>query len=431
MKKNKSIILYSFFVPIFIFGLAAALPGCKEPLQEEVSLEFWGVYDDSDVFSQLIDKFNEEFPRTRITYYKKTYETYEKDLLEAMVTGRGPDIFMLHNTWLPRYGDRISFAPESIVSFRQFQTDFVDVVINDFSSNSAVAALPLSVDTLALYYNKDIFNTASIPQPPITWDEFLDDVEKITVKDDKDNIILAGAALGTARNINRSTDILSLLMLQSGLEIFNTESGQATFNEPISVNGERYRAGERALEFYTDFANPLKSVYTWNDLMHYSIDAFYEGKTATMLNYSYHIPTIRAKASYLNFGVAAMPQIKTASKSVNYANYWGLTVSRNSPAPDRAWQFINWLAGNKENARMYLELTEKPSARRDLILEQASDPDLGIFAEQALTARSWYQVDNRSIEQILADMIESVVAGKTTIEEAVNKASNQITLLAK
>ncbi|MBU1136941.1 extracellular solute-binding protein, partial [Patescibacteria group bacterium] len=153
--------------------------------------------------------------------------------------------------------------------------------------------------------------------------------------------------------------------------------------------------------------------------------------TAAMFNYSYYIPTIRALAPYLNFGVAAMPQIGISSKSVNYANYWGMTVSRNSAQPDQSWQFVNWLASNKENAQMYLELTKKPAARRDLVLWQASDPDLGIFAEQALTAHSWYQVNNLSIEKILADMIESVVIGKATIKEAINKASNQITLLAR
>ena len=32
----------------------------------------------------------------------------------------------------------------------------------------------------------------------------------------------------------------------------------------------------------TDFANPKKSVYTWNVQQHYSIDAFIEGKVAMM-----------------------------------------------------------------------------------------------------------------------------------------------------
>lgn len=430
MAKKKSIILYTLFAPILIFGLAASFPGCKDEPLNEVELEFWGVFDDSDVWRSLISEFNQEHPKTKIKYYKKTFLTYEKDLLEAMATGRGPDIFMLHNTWLPKYEDKISFAPEDIITFKEVQDNFVDVALNDFTLNNSIAAIPLSVDTLALYYNKDIFNTLGIPQPPTTWTEFLDDVEKITQKDERGNIIRAGAALGTARNINRSTDILSLLMLQSGVSMADKEKKKATFDEPVLLEGEQYYAGERALEFYTDFANPLKSVYTWNNRMHYSIDAFYEGKAAMMLSYSYHIPTIRAKAPYLNFGIASMPQIRTSTNNVNFANYWGLTASRNSQESERAWQFIAWLA-QKENSQKYLELTEKPAARRDLVLNQKTDPDLGVFAQQSLSAHSWYQVDNLAIEQILADMIESVVIGETTLREAISRASSQISLLMR
>jgi len=123
-----------------------------------------------------------------------------------------------------------------------------------------------------------------------------------------------------------------------------------------------------------------------------------------------------------------MPQIEESTKDVNYANYWGLTVSRNCQNIQEAWQFIVWLT-EKENAQKYLELTKKPTARRDLILWQKDDPDLGVFAEQSLTAYSWYQVDNSSIEIILADMVESVILGQATIREAVDKAANDVTFL--
>jgi len=430
MSKIKATTFYTLIIPVFIFGLAASFPGCRGEALKEVQLEFWGVYDDSGVWHDLISEFRKEYPKTKIKYYKKTFSTYEKDLLEAMATGRGPDIFMMHNTWLPKYKDKIVAASSELITLKEVQDNFVDVVIDDFTSGGSIAALPLSVDTLALYYNKDVFNTLGIPQPPTTWEAFSEDVKKITTKDERGNIVRAGVALGTARNINRSTDILSLLMLQSGVKMTDQERNQASFGQPLDYQGEKYYAGERSLEFYTDFANPLKSVYTWNNRMHYSIDAFYEGKAAMMLNYSYHIPTIRAKASYLNFGVAPMPQIKTSTNDINYANYWGLAASHNSDAPQRAWQFIVWLA-QKENSQKYLEKTKKPAARRDLILEQKDDPDLGVFAEQSLTAYSWYQVDNLTIEKHLADMIESIVTGEATLKEAINKAVNQITLLMK
>jgi multiple sugar transport system substrate-binding protein len=430
VSRPKITTLYTFIIPIVIFGLAASLPGCKSEPFKKVELEFWGVFDDSDIYQPLIDEFNQEFSHITINYYKKNYQTYEKDLLEAMASGRGPDIFMMHHTWLPRYENKIWAAPSDLITLKEVQDNFVDVVYQDFVKDGYITALPLSVDTLALYYNKDIFNTVGIPQPPQTWEEFLTDVERITLKDDRGNIIRAGAALGTARNVNRSTDILALLMLQSGTQMVNSEKTSAAFNQAVTLEGKSFYPGQRALEFYTDFANPLKSVYTWNTRMHYSIDAFYEGKTAMMFNYSYHLPTIRAKSPYLNFGVAPMPQIKASTKDVNYANYWGLTVSINSEAPNEAWQFITWLT-QKENAQQYLEIAGKPTARRDLINWQKDDPDLGVFAEQTLSAHSWYQVDNSTIEQYLADMIESVVLGEATISEAIDKAVNKITLLMK
>lgn len=430
MSKIKTITLYTLIVPIIFLSLTAALPGCKEPLAEEVELEFWGVFDDSDVYRPLIEDFNAAFPKIKINYYKKTYQTYEQDLLEAMAGGRGPDIFMLHHTWLPNYDDKIWAAPSELITLKELADNFVDVVYTDFVSDGYITALPLSIDTLALYYNKDIFNTAGLPQPPTTWEEFLTDAEKLTIKDERDNIIRAGAALGTARNVNRSTDILSLLMLQSGAQMVNEQKTGAAFDQTVNLNGESFYPSQRALEFYTDFANPLKSAYTWNTRMNYSMDSFSEGKAVMMLNYSYQIPVIRAKSPYLNFGIAPMPQIKTSTNNVNYANYWGLTVSHNCQNANEAWQFIIWLT-DKENAQKYLELAEKPTARRDLILGQRDDPDLAVFAEQTLTAYSWYQVDNLTIEQYFADMVESVVLGAATIQEAINKAASDITLLMK
>lgn len=426
----KKISLYTLVVPILLVSLTAALPGCKEERTLEADLEFWGVFDDSIIYKPLIEEFNDKYSDIKVKYYKKNSQTYEKDLLDAMASGRGPDVFMIHHTWVPGYENKVQTAPSDLITLRDVQDNFVDVVYNDFVSQNNIIALPLNVDTLALYYNRDLFNTAGVAQPPQTWDDFLKTVEKITIKDERDNITRAGAAMGTARNINRSTDILALLMLQSGSQIVDQNTNKAVFDLPVNLNGEMFSPGVRSLEFYTNLSNPLKSVYTWNRRMHYSIDSFYEGKTAMMFNYSYHIPTIQAKAPYLNFGIAPMPQIKESTKDVNYANYWGLAVSHNSENPTEAWYFIDWLT-QKENSKEYLEATKKPTARRDLISWQQNDPDLGVFAQQALTAHSWYQVDNSTIETIFADMIESVVLGEATVEDAIFKAAKQVTLLMK
>jgi len=431
-KKNIIIIVSGCVVGAVLIALIIIF-GFPDKRPETVAFEVWGVFDDKSIYKDLIAEFSDEYPQTKITYVQKSnlMPVYENDLLESMAAGKGPDILMINNSWLPRYKDKLMPVSSKAMTQKEYKETFVDVTADDFIINDSIYALPLSVDTLALYYNKDIFNSAEIAQPPVTWDEFMEDVEKLTVKDENSDIIKSAAALGTAVNINRSTDILTLLMLQSGTAMVDLASKEAVFNKDVTVNGKKICPGCRALEFYTDFANPQKSVYTWNTRLDYSIDMFYQARTAMMLNYSYHVPTIQKKSPYLKFGVAEMPQIKDAETKINYANYWAFAVAKKTGQDsDRAWEFILWLS-RKENAQKYLQTAKKPASRRDLIDWQKDDEFLGIFSQQALTARSWYQVNNNDIETIFADMIESIVLGKDSAEKAIAKGAAQVSVLIK
>jgi ABC-type glycerol-3-phosphate transport system substrate-binding protein len=264
-----------------------------------------------------------------------------------------------------------------------------------------------------------------VTHPPASWEELNEAVEKITTVGENDAIVRSGVAMGTARNINRSTDILSLLLMQSGVAISDRESGEVDFSKEV----DRKDLGQVALEYYTDFANPTKRVYTWSNFSPYSIDAFQQGTTAMMFNYAHQTPVLRAKAPRLNFGVAAMPQLNS-DRPVNYANYWAVTVSKFSKAPTSAWQFLTYLT-SFEGIIPYLNSTQHPAARRDLIDQQKEDLDIGTFAKQVLTAQSWKQVDSVAIESILANLIEDVNYRRKSISEALIAAENQINVLVR
>jgi len=448
---NKKIVL-NIIAPVVVLSLlgslSAAFPGCKaDPTKGKADLQFWGVFDDSDVFAPLIQKFNETYKGVKITYHKETYLDYEKDLVDALAAGRGPDIFMIENTWLPKHIDKIAPIPETsqysgedAMIIKEFKDSFVDVAAQDFVWSGTdkdgnalperIYALPLFVDTLALYWNKDIFNSAVISGPPKNWDEFNQDVEKLTKKDESNNILMSGASLGTVKNINRSSDILMLLMLQTGAEMVDLKGGQAIFDQAVISGGQTFQPGLNSLQFYTNFADPSKKSYTWNNNLDYSIDAFAEGKSAMMINYSFHIQTIKAKQPHLRFGVAPIPQPKDAKIDVSYPNYWGVTVSASADAnkQEYAWIFLKWLS-QQPQAQQYLDKTMRPTARRDLIDYQQSNLELGVFAKQSLSARSWYQVDNLAIDAIFADMINSVNNGQRDVAQAISQAASQVTIL--
>ncbi|QQS21077.1 MAG: extracellular solute-binding protein [Candidatus Moraniibacteriota bacterium] len=214
----------------------------------KMNLEIWGVFDDSDAFQQVIGKYKELNPNVgEVSYRKFAVDTYRQDLIEALAAGKGPDIFLVRNSWTPSFSDKIVPAPEGMMTERNYRDTFVDTVSDDFISNdNKILGVSLSVDSLALYYNEDLLNAAGIATPPKTWDEFQDDIRLLTRINSFGEITQAGAALGTAENINRSTDILSALFLQNGVLVPRGNSNELHLSSAAGVN---------AL-FYTQFSNP-------------------------------------------------------------------------------------------------------------------------------------------------------------------------------
>jgi multiple sugar transport system substrate-binding protein len=399
--------------------------GCKPKeigvgdIQLNVELTMWGLWQESSHLASVIDTFEEQ-TGIKIRYKKiASVAEYREKLLEQFATGRGPDIFVIHHTWVDKDKALIAPAPASIIDERALREEFVEVVASDVLRKEGVYALPISVDTLALFYNKDIFNSAGIVSPPRTWMDFQNIVEQLTQLTPFGTIKQSAATLGTAANINRSADILQLLMLQSGTAIIDSAGGSSSLSS---------QAAENSLVFYTDFANKSKKVYTWDLQQDYSIDSFTESKAAMTINYSYHIPTIRAKNPRLRAAVAPVPQISD-SKKVNFASYWPFAVSKKSPQQEAAWRFLRYLTNTENSARLN-DVLGSPPARRDGVTRIVRDPTMGVFAEQALTAVSWPRVDIIATDAIFNNMIDSVVKGAATTTESLRRARDQLNQLS-
>ncbi len=449
----------------FGLGILVLLGGCglkgDAPEVYKIDLEVWGVFDDSDAYQEMFAAYQDMNPYVgKITYRKLQPENYEEELLQALAANKGPDIFMLRNAWVSTFQDKIEPAPAKYTE-KTYREAFVDVVAEDFiGKDKKIYGAPLSVDSLALYYNKDLFNAAGITRAPTTWEELAADSALLTKLTPTGAFQQSGVALGTATNINRSTDILTAMMFQLGVE-------PGTPNQ-VNISDDKSR---KALEFYTQFSNISSPRYTWNTSQHYSIDSFYEGALGMMINYSWQYPTLKQKNAKLNIGIAPLPQFIGGTQS-NVANYWGYAVARNkeyvseNPQKDtmtqdkyaalrrhESWQLLrymtypqvnktftleNGLAGTTKDfpltfdpSAKYLEKTKKPAARRDLIQAQQQDVVLSSFASGNLLAKQWQHADVDKAETILAETIESVVRGERTILDALNIASNRLRVLSQ
>ena len=445
MRNKKYIFIIFSLITILIFGGL----GCKQTTNNngnnnegsgslgdkvsdsgKIEIEWWRLWDSQDVFKDQIKAYEAAYPNIKINYRKLTYGEYEDAIISALASGKGPDIWSIHNTWLPKHIDKLAPIPAEIMTSDIYGEIFVDVALGDLQgSDGKLYGIPFSVDTLGLYYNKDFFNTKSLTSPPETWTEFKDYVKELTKVDSFGNIELAGGALGTSKNITRAVDILYLLMLQNGTQMTDEDRRRATFDSKAKTSGgEVYTPGLDALIFFSDFADTKKSVYSWNPAMHNSIDAFTQERAAMAFGYSYHDAIIKSKAPNLNYDIAEVPQIQGSSKEANYANYWAEVVSRTSVKQTEAWNFLNYLA-KQENIKSYSEKTKRPASRKDVIAEQLDDPLLKVFSKQALTAENWYQTDSSAIEGIFSNLVESVALGETEPEEGLNETVDRVTNL--
>jgi len=409
---------------------SCSIGGPKQP-QQQASLIWWQTFDDTRIARPLIDAFQKANPGIQIKFVQKSVDTYEDELIDALAAGSGPDIFAIHNDWLPKHQDKMTPAPAKILSVRDFQDGFVDVADTDLLSGEQIFGVPLSGDVLALYYNKDILSSAGIAQPPATWEELVGMTGKITRSDSRGEFTRSAVAMGTSDNVNRAPDILGALMLQNGTQFYSQSRTSSSLSQAArDEQGKTFLPAARALEFYTQFSNPSKVTYTWNAQSNNSIEAFAAGKVAMIFSYAYLRPILKTRAPFLNYGVAPLPQLTADGNKINYANYWALSVSKQSKNPDAAWTFLKY-ASSAEGLRHYYEVQKQPAPRPDLISEQQGDADVGVFAEGALTAKSFYKPDSDAIEAIFVEMIDNVTLRNIEPEDAIQAANQKINLLLR
>lgn len=445
---------------LILVPLVMSLSGCGSSTPADtpyrINLEIWGTVDDSDAYAGAIADYraiNKNHVGT-ITYKKLPADTYKEDLVRAFAEGKGPDLFFVRNSWLPDFASLIAPAPTYQTSETEFKRTFTDAVVHDFLSDGKVYGAPLSTDSLALYYNKDLFNAAGVVNPPATWEELADLLPRFNRIDNYGTITQSGIAFGTSSNVNRSTDIFLALAMQIGLTPSTTKM---PLQDALNTSDASLA---KAMLFYTQFAKVGAAYYSWNSRLHYSVDAFSEGTLAMMVNYSWKVSELERKNAKLHFGVAPLPQF-SGKAPANLANYWGLVVAKNKLVSGKtattkyndarvheSWQFLHYLAfphpGNTvvirnvlsrtstslplatDPTKTYLEKTGQPAARRDLIDLQKNDLFLAPFAYGNLIARSYRSGEPEKVEAILAQAIDLVNLGKGNPESVLSSAGAQI-----
>ncbi len=404
--------------------LLGIIPGLKQTDVPPFTIEVWDQEDPPQIWREIISSYNETVKSATINYVKKDPKTYEAELVNALASDKGPDIFFLEDGQLEKHGDKIKPLADGSLGYKRkdIKNVFADSVVSAVTGGQGeLLGVPMFFDTLALFYNRDYFNSANIASPPATWDELVNQSQKLTKTSEVGSIIRSGAALGTASNVEHSSDILLALIYQSGGQVIDTKAGESLIDNPATVS---------ALLFYTSFANSTKKTYAWNSFFANSLEAFAKGDTVMAFGYAKDVKMINGLNPQLNFDAAPLPQPTGQDTEINLGRFRLAVVSRLSKESDNAWRFLLWLE-SQEAQKKYIDLVGLPPSRRDLVNSKPPSDYLNTFYDQVLSARTIPVAAGMTIPKVLNNMIDAVVNRKFSISEAINRAEADINSVFK
>ncbi len=410
-------------VGILLVGLLSyaifryVIPRFKDT-SKQVTLVYWGLWEDERVMKGVLSEFEKENPSISVSYVKQDSKQYRERLVTRIQNGTSPDVFRFHNTWLPMLSKILIPFPKDIVENSEFEKQYYPSIVQDLRKNGAIYGIPVGIDTLSLFVNKELLNAAG-EKLPVTWDDFLKTAAHLTVKDQAGKIKTSGAAMGTFDNITHSPDIISLLFAQNGVDLKNFSSTSQNASDSLS--------------FYTSFAKQPDN--TWDETLDPSILAFAKGNVAMYFGYSWDIFIIKGLNKDLSFQITDAPHLP--NREITVTSYWADGVSVKSLHQKEALLLMKFLLKKDTAIKLYTEASKVrlfgfPYAHVALGESLRNNVLVYPFVKQAKTAVSSFFVGetrdeglNAQMNAYLGNAVRSIL-GNTSPQSAVETLSSGV-----
>lgn len=442
----------------------------EAPKKEKVTITIWNLYDEEKAFKGAMDRFKSMYSGSKnITFVYRTFtneEQYERLLIDAMAAGNGPDIFAMHYSWLPRHKDKIFPLPEEMMTPEMYKETFTKVVSDrmiekDKDGIDAIYGVPMYVDTLALFYNKNMFDIIKPDgkiKPEETWDGIKAQSRAISTPDQSlERFKQNGIAMGRADNIRYAIDIFQLIMAQEGISLFDEKGEKAILDKTQETPAGKKVSMKNALLLYTGFDTGWETLHeSWNEFItaRYPEDkelgTFVRQKTGMIFGYSdTYEEIIKLIKKYdgikgenpikkNDIGITEAPQLVAAEDRrsdeypITLGNFYPLTVSKHSLYPDLAWEFL-LEASNTQGFEDYnkvipgrptaLQPSVNPESSANIDV-QKSNKTYGVFARQVQYATTFSQLNKKMFEEILGEAIQK--AKKRGAKKVLSTANKQL-----
>lgn len=381
----------------------------------ELSVSIWDTNQEPGLKEILADFTEETGIKTKLTVVK--WDEYWTMLEAGAQGGSLPDVFWMHSNESERYmsNDMLLDLTDKIAESDKIDSEnYPEDIWGLYTYDDKYYAVPKDVDTIALWYNKTMFDEAGLAYPTAdwTWDDVSEAAKKLT-KDD-------GSQYGLAvRNDNNQAGYYNLVYDNGGY-IINEDKTKSGWDDPKTIEAMKTLEG-----WIKDGVMPSIETMSENgeDVL------FQSGKAAMVLQGSWMVAAYRDNEyTAANCDLVELPKNAETGRRASVYNGLGWAAAANGEHTEEAWKLLEYL-GSEEAQKKQAELGVTMSAYKGTSDAWAKSADFNLQAylnmmddmeirPYSKTTVTWENEDN--------EILKSVYTGEKTMEEACKEMADQM-----
>ncbi|MEM9999692.1 MAG: sugar ABC transporter substrate-binding protein [Pseudomonadota bacterium] len=392
-------------------GTLAGMLMASTAFAQDITLTMWTESSNApeSVFAQ---EFSEMDNGITIDVREVRFDDLVAETLRAFATRTNPDIIAIDNPDHAAFASRGAFLDLSDLIAASDQIDienYFDGPRSSLTWDGGVYGIPRASNTIALYYNKDMFRAAGLDpnDPPSTWDEFYEAASTLT---DPDNDVY-GVAFSAKASEEGTFQFLPWAQMGGGsFDSINTEGAA------------------EALDLWKRlFDEGLTSPDTLTRGQWDSTGTFNGGNAAMAISGPWELKRMASDAAF-DWGVTLLPTREEGGERASALGDFNLAIFANTEQADAAFQFLEYYDAQAE--RIWPEFTRMPS-KKGVALAPTGDEKIDsaapVFVEQLQYARNrgphpeWPR-----ISKAIQDGFQAALTGQADSKAALDRAAENI-----
>lgn len=391
------------------------------------TLTVWGTLDEAAVnavFAVIADD-NEAF---RVAKYRQfNPRDFDSEFVNAAAEDRAPDLVFLSSEQLVTHRAKLwGQIPYNEFEYTNSYVDGADV----FVFPDGLYAQPFVVDPLVMYWNRDTFGENNIALPPQTWAEVRSSiVPALTERDTRRNILASAIAFGEYANVRNAQAIISMLLLQAGSQMVSVRDDEYVIGLNTPRSGGVGSPMETVVTFYTDFARPENTLYSWNRVQPEDRNAFSAGDLAIYFGFASEYADVLRRNPNINFAVAEVPQGADATSKRTYGKFYGVAIPKKARNGVGAVAAINTVFKNGTYAATLAATLNMAPTHRQVLQAGAESAQQQTAYNAALSSRGWLSPGAERVDELFGQLINDVTSGRDRPSSAVSNTLTRLRLV--